>query len=86
MRKPASGMLVSAVTTGTLLEMPARVDRATAAAVVTRHFFPISSRTLERWPLPTRIVNGKAVIETAELLAVAQSKLDAAPLVRNKAA
>jgi hypothetical protein len=58
------------------------VDRKAAAELVTRHFFPVSPRTLEVWPVGWRHVNGKAVVETAELFAVAQAKLDAAPLVR----
>ncbi len=81
MRRSASTVLITSTTTGTFADMPARVDRA--AVVVTRYFFPVSYRTLERWPLSTRLVNGKAIIETADLLAVAQAKLDAAPIVPN---
>ena len=44
--------------------------------------FPVSPRTLEGWPVPTRLVNGKATFDTAELLAFARSKLDAAPTVQ----
>jgi hypothetical protein len=62
--------------------VPPRVDRKTGADLVTRHFFPISPRTLEAWPLTWRLVNGKAVCETAELFEVAQAKLDAAPICR----
>jgi hypothetical protein len=65
-----------------LSALPARVDRKTGAELVARHFFPISPRTLEIWPLDWRHVNGRAVCETAELFAVAQAKLAAAPLVR----
>jgi hypothetical protein len=64
-----------------LSELPRRVNRNTAAELVTRHFFPVASRTLEVWPITWRYVNGKAVCETAELFAVAQAKLDAAPLI-----
>ena len=63
-------------------DLPARVDRGTGADLVTRRFFPVSPRTLEAWPLTWRHVNGKAVCATAELFAVAQAKLDAAPPVR----
>jgi hypothetical protein len=62
-------------------ELPRRVDRNTAAELVTRHYFPVASRTLEVWPVTWRYVNGKAVCETAELFRVAQEKLDAAPLI-----
>jgi hypothetical protein len=58
--------------------LPARVDRKVAAEIVTRLYFPISKRTLEAWPLTWRHLNGKAICETNELLAEAQSKLDAA--------
>ncbi len=58
--------------------LPARVDRKVAAEIVTRFYFPISRRTLEAWPLTWRHLNGKAICETDELLAEAQSKLDAA--------
>ncbi len=62
--------------------LPRRVDRRTAAKLVSNFFFPISWRTLEAWPLTIRNVNGKATIETAELFAMAQAKLDAAPAIR----
>lgn len=58
-------------------ELPVRVARPTGAMLVTRYFFPVSPRTLEAWPLTVRHVNGKALIDTSELFAVAQSKLDA---------
>lgn len=61
---------------------PVRVDRRAAAELVTRLFFPVSPRTVEAWPLTVRRVNGKATIETAELFAFAQAKLDAAPPIR----
>lgn len=61
---------------------PVRVDRRTAAELVSQHYFPVSHRTVEGWPLVVRHVNGKATIETAELFAYAQAKLDAAPPIR----
>jgi hypothetical protein len=62
--------------------LPVRVDRRTAANLVTQRYFPISYRTVEAWPLTVRRVNGKATVETAELFAFAQSKLDAAPPIK----
>lgn len=62
--------------------LPVRVDRRTAAELVTQHFFPVSPRTVEAWPLTIRRVNGKATMETVELFAYAQAKLDAAPPIR----
>ena len=61
-----------------LSKLPANVDRKTAAALVTRYLFPISVRTLERWPVPSVVVNGKAVSPTAAIFAYAQSVMDAA--------
>ena len=61
---------------------PIRVDRRTAAALVTQLYFPVSHRTVEAWPLTVRRVNGKATIATAELFAFAQAKLDAAPPIK----
>jgi hypothetical protein len=63
-------------------KLPVRVDRTTAAALLTRHFFPVSPRTLEAWDVPVRHVNGKALIDTADLFAAAQARLDAAPKIR----
>ncbi len=65
-----------------LAELPARVDRRTGAALISKRYFPVSPRSLESWPVTWRRVNGKAIGETAELFAVAQSKLDAAPPIR----
>jgi len=62
-----------------LSTLPRRVDRKTGAELVTLHFFPVTPRTLEIWPLAWRLVRGRAICDTAELFAVAQTKLDAAP-------
>jgi hypothetical protein len=62
--------------------LPRNVDRRAGAALVTRFFFPVSRRSLEAWPLTWRRVNGKAVVSTAELLALAEAKLQAAAPVR----
>ena len=59
-------------------QLPVNVDRKTAAGLVSRYFYPISVRTLERWPVPTIIVNGKAVSPTTAIFAHAQSVMDAA--------
>lgn len=59
--------------------LPKRVDRKRGAALITHLHFPISARTLERWPLQWRRVNGRALVETSELLAEAQRRLNDAP-------
>ena len=74
--------LHSAVEDVDLSALPKYLDRRAGAALVSRHLFPVSPRTIEGWPLLTRRVNGKALNETRELLAVAKAKFDAAPAIR----
>jgi hypothetical protein len=62
-------------------DLPPNVDRRTGAALVTKHMFPVSHRSLEAWPLPTRHVNGRAVVPTDTLFEVAYAKFTAAPVV-----
>ena len=62
--------------------LPARIDRRAAAELVTARYLPVIYGTIEAWPLTWRHVNVRALVDTAELLAFAQSKLDAAPLIR----
>jgi len=64
-----------------LAEQPANVDRRAGAALITRHFFPVSHRSLEAWGLPTQHVNGKAIVPTAKLFEIAFAKLSAAPVI-----
>jgi hypothetical protein len=66
-----------------LSTLPRRVDRKTGAEMVTLYFFPVTSRTLELWPVAWCMVRGRAVCETAALFTVAQAKLDAAPPIRS---
>ena len=62
--------------------LPARVDRQSGAALISFHLFPISPRTLERWPVTWRRINGRALVETYELLVEAQRRADSAPAIR----
>jgi hypothetical protein len=64
-----------------LTTLPVRTPRDTAAALVSKYYFKISPRTLERWPLTWRRLNGKAHCETAELFAHAELMLAEAPPV-----
>lgn len=64
-----------------LASLPVNVDRRTGAALITKYLFPVSHRSLEAWPLPTRHVNGRAVVPTAKLFEIAFAKLIAAPVV-----
>ena len=63
-------------------DFPARVSRRMAAAIVTRHFFPISHRTIEAWPVPWTQVNGRCVVKTTDLVAYARALLAAGPTLR----
>lgn len=65
-----------------LADLPRRVDRRGAAEIITKNYFPVSARTLERAPLTWRHVNGKAICETAEALEWARAKLDGAAPIR----
>jgi hypothetical protein len=64
-----------------LSTQPQNVDRRAGAELVTSNLFPVSPRTLEGWPLPTRHVNGKAIIQTRKLFEVAYAKYIAAPVM-----
>jgi len=64
-----------------LAQLPVRVPRETAAALLSRYYFEVSPRTLERWPLKWRRLNGRAHCETGQLFAVAESILATAPAV-----
>jgi hypothetical protein len=85
MSTPATLMSAAAILPPNLQEVlataPANVDRRAGAALVTRHLFPVSHRSLEAWPLPTQHVNGKAIVSTAMLFEVAYAKLAGAPVV-----
>jgi hypothetical protein len=67
---------------GVAERLPMRVGRRAAAAIVSERYFPVSYRTLERWPLNWRRINGRAVANTDELLAEAQRRVDDAPVIR----
>ena len=58
--------------------LPKNADKVTGAAIVTHLFFPISPRTLEKWPLTVRRPNKAAIYEVAELLEIAKTKFEAA--------
>ena len=58
--------------------LPQYADKATAAAIITHHFFPISPCTLERWPLTVRRPNKATIYEVGELMQYAEAKLQSA--------
>jgi hypothetical protein len=63
-------------------ELPIRVPREDAAALLTKYFFRTSARTLERAPLTWQLLNGKAHRRTADLFAWAESLVAEAPHIR----
>jgi hypothetical protein len=64
-------------------QMPIRYgSREQLAEIHTRYYGPIHHRTLERWPLRWRLVNGRAVAEVREFLAEAERRFVAAPVIR----
>jgi hypothetical protein len=56
--------------------LPQYADKQTAAAIITHFYFPISPRTLERWPLIVRRPNKAAIYAVEELLSVAKQKFE----------
>jgi hypothetical protein len=61
--------------------LPTNVNRRRGAEEITHHLFPVSHRSLEAWPLPTRRVNGQAIVSTRALFALAFGKYSASPVV-----
>jgi hypothetical protein len=51
------------------------------AAHITKTRFSVSPRTIERWPLVVRIINGKRHADTAHALSVAETMIKDAPAV-----
>jgi hypothetical protein len=52
-----------------MADAPRLIDRKTAAALVSANYFSVSERTLRRWPLATRAINGRALLDREELIA-----------------
>jgi hypothetical protein len=75
-------LLKGGTTSPDLSTLPTRVPRDVAADLLRKFFFEVSPRSLERWPLGWRRLNGKAHCETAELFAVAEQLLAEAPVIR----
>lgn len=59
--------------------LPKYADKRTAAAIITHLYFPISPRTLEKWPLTVRRPNKAAIFAVEELIEIAKERLNAAP-------
>jgi len=66
-----------------LSELPVNSNRHQLAAIITQYFFKVSARSLERWPLSWRHVNGRSICRTADALEEARRRLEAAPVIRS---
>ena len=56
--------------------LPKYADRKTLAAIVTHKLFPVSPRTIERWPLVAKRPNKSVVYLVEEALRYAESQLE----------
>lgn len=56
--------------------LPRNADRKTLAAIITHRCFPISPRTLERWPLTVRKPNKSVIYDVTEALEYAEQQLN----------
>ena len=54
--------------------MPAKIDRKDGAALVTKHVFQTSPKTVRSWPLRWECPNGRAIAPPAMYLAYALLK------------
>ena len=62
---------------------PPRVDRKMAAELLFARLGIVASpRTIEAWPLATKLVNGRATLDTGEVLAHGRAMLDGSPSIR----
>ena len=55
--------------------LPRFADRKTTAAIVSFHYFPVSHRTIEKWPLTVRRPNRAAIYLVQEAMEYAEQKL-----------
>jgi len=55
--------------------LPQHADRKTLAAIIKHRCFPISTRTLERWPLTARKPNKAVAYDVTEALEYAEKQL-----------
>lgn len=63
--------------------MPIRYgSRDQLAKIHHKYYGPLSPRSLERWSLGWRIVNGRSVASVRHFLAEAEKRFSAAPVIR----
>ena len=64
------------------LPLPEFANRETLAAIIGATLFPVAARTISRWPLVVRRVNGHAVFKVDDALIHARALIDGAPAYR----
>jgi len=57
---------------------PQRMSRRDAAGFVTKHFFKASYKAAQFWPLPQRMIHGKAYVDTVDVVEYARLKVESA--------
>lgn len=63
---------------------PEYTDLKTGARFISERYFRVSHRSLEKWPLAIRLINGRRHVRTADLIAHAESMIaDAPPVMVN---
>jgi hypothetical protein len=60
---------------------PEYADLKTAARLVTERYFRVSHRSLEKWPLAIRLLNGRRHVKTSDLFARVEALIANAPPV-----
>ena len=63
-------------------QLPRRVDKRLGAELVSRFFFPVAPRYLQKWPVPYRVMGRRSIYEVADLFEEAERRLNDAPLRR----
>jgi len=58
-------------------------DKTQLAEIHSRYFAKLSPRSLERWPITWRKVNGRNVSSVRDFLALSKRRFDSAPLIRS---
>jgi hypothetical protein len=60
---------------------PEYADLKTGARFISERYFRVSHRSLEKWPLAIRLINGRRHVRTADLIAYAEAMIGNAPAV-----
>jgi len=81
-RTKVATLIAAVIVQQALSRLPKRAPRPELARLITHHYFQVSPRTLERWPISWLTLNNRAHGDVAEAFAIAQQKLDEATPIR----